>query len=226
MSALIILVSANARTLRHTEAVLSERGYLVAALSSVGEANGLLDSVTPDLLIADLRPGVDADLQIAIRSRLDHPDVPVIVTSLTSDAIVEREAHRAGAAFVVAPLDNETFVPSVDAAIEKRRREQPPVRRWFRAPAPRDVEVRAGQARAQIVDISYGGVRLAFRAPCEIPSTFDISIPSTGVAVKAQRVWTARSATGEYYWCGAALVDGVDAPWRAFINSLRADGDS
>src|SRR5581483_3637820 len=44
-------------TLRHTEALLSERGHLVAALSSSAEANLLLDSVTPDLLIADLRVG-------------------------------------------------------------------------------------------------------------------------------------------------------------------------
>jgi len=226
MSALIILVSAVPRTLRHTEALLSERGHLVAALSSSTEANVLLDSVTPDLLIADLRVGDYPDLQIAIRSRCDHPDVPVIVTSAEPDEIAEAEARRFGAAFIADPLASPDFVPAVEAAIAKRRREQPPVRRWFRAPAPGIVEVSAARTRARIIDMSYGGVRLAFRAPCDIPPTFDIAIPPAGVAVKAHRVWTAPSATGDHYWCGAELAGGIDAPWRQFIDSLRSESGS
>jgi len=221
MSALIILVSATPRTLRHTEALLSERGYLVAALSSSIEANVLLDSVTPDLLIADLRAGEYPDLQIAVRSRADHSDVPVIVTTSEPDEIAEAEARRCGAAFIVGPFENPAFLSAVDDLIAKRRREQPPVRRWFRAPAPRDVVVNAAEAHARIVDMSYGGVRLAFRTPCEIPATFEIAIPPAGVAVKAQRVWTAPSASGDHFWCGAELVEGADAHWREFIDSLR-----
>jgi DNA-binding response OmpR family regulator len=221
MSALIILVSATPRTLRHTEALLSERGHLVAALSSSHEANVLLDSVTPDLLVADVREGEYADLHIAIRSRVDHPDVPVIVTSGSADEIVEAEARRFGAAFLESPLDNPEFIPVVDAAIQKRRREMPPVRRWFRAPAPWPVEVHAGDTRARIVDVSYGGVRLAFERPADIPATFEIAIPPAGVSLRAQRVWMAPAANGDQYWCGAALVDGTDARWRRFIDSLR-----
>ena len=224
MSALILLVCPIPRTLRHTEALLSERGYLVAALPSSDEANLLLDSVTPDLLIAELRVGEYPDLQIAVRSRQDHPDVPVIVTSAADDEIAASEARRIGALFIVTPLENAAFVPAVDAAIAKRRREQPPVRRWFRAPARRPVEVRAGDARARVVDVSYGGVRLAFPAECEIPATFDIAIPS-GDAVRAQRVWTA-PANDDQFWCGAALVGGADAPWRRFIDAVRADSES
>jgi DNA-binding response OmpR family regulator len=221
MSALIILISETPRTLRHIEALLSERGHLVAALSSEHEANTLLDSVTPDLVVADVRGGEYGDLKFPIRSRVDHPDVPVIVTSDGADDIVEAEARRFGATFLESPLANPEFIPTIDAAIEKRRREQPPVRRWFRAPAPWPVEVHAGAARARIVDVSYGGVRLAFESECDIPATFDISIPPAGVALRAQRVWTALSASGDRYWCGAALVDGADAQWRQFIHSLR-----
>ena len=221
MSALIILVSETPRTLRHTEALLSERGHLVAALTSSVEANLLLDSVTPDLLVADVRAGEYSDLHIAIRSRVAHPDVPVVVTSALPDELIEAEARRFGAAFIPSPLDDPAFMPTIDAAIEKRRSEQPPVRRWFRAPAQRPVEVKAGQARARLVDVSYGGVRLAFRAPCVIPATFDIAIPPAGVSVKAQRVWTALAASGDQFWCGAALVDGADGQWRRFIESVR-----
>jgi len=168
-----------------------------------------------------VRDGEYADLHVPIRSRVDHPDVPVIVTSAGADEVIEAEARRFGATFLETPLDNPEFIPSVDAAIAKRRREQPPVRRWFRAPAPWPVDVHAGEARARIIDVSYGGVRLAFESRYEIPHQFDIAIPPAGVALRAQRVWTAPSASGDHYWCGAALVDGVDARWRQFIHSLR-----
>ena len=224
MSALIILVNAASRTLRHTEALLSERGHLVAALSSAAEADSLLDSVTPDLLVTDVSPGAPEELEIAIRSRIDHPDVPVIITSLTADAPIAAEARRHGAAFIEAPLHNPGFLTAVESAIERRRREQPPVRRWFRAAAPTAVEVLAGRASARLIDASYGGVRLAFRSPSEIPPTFELAIPPAGVALRAKRVWTAPADDGDQYWCGAAIVgdiDGIDARWRSFIHSLR-----
>lgn len=221
MAALIILVNAVARTLRHTEALLSDRGHLVAALDSFEQARNLLDSVTPDLLIADVRLGAYNGLQLAARSRFDHPDVPVIVTSAQPDEIAAQQAERFDAMFIAAPLENPDFVPMVEAALAKRRDEQPFIRRWFRAPAARRVEVHAAAARAQIVDVSYGGVRLAFKDGSEIPATFDISIPPAGVLVKAQRVWTAPSDSGDTVWCGAELVGEPEGDWRRFIESVR-----
>ena len=73
VSALIIVVNADPRNLRLTEAMLSEAGHLVAAVSSFVEAKHLMDSVTPDLLVADVRLEVFNGLQLAIRSRF-YPD--------------------------------------------------------------------------------------------------------------------------------------------------------
>lgn len=221
MGALIILVNANPRTLRHTDALLSDRGYLVAALTSFSEAGTLLDSVTPDLLVADVQLGAYTGLQLAARSRADHPDVPVIVTSARPDPGAEVQAKRFAATFIVDPLDNEEFLPAIEAALAERRGGQPFVRRWFRAPARTVVEVDAAAARAQIVDVSYGGVRLAFADDCEIPPTFEISIPPAGVSVTAQRVWTAPSREGDRVWCGAQLVAETQGDWRRFIDSVR-----
>ena len=120
MSALIILVNADSRALRHTEGVLSDQGYLVAALTSFVEARQLLESVTPDLLIADVRLAAYNGLQLAIRTHYDHPDVPVIVTHIGEDALVEAEARRFGAEFVPAPVDNPAFLRTVERAIERR----------------------------------------------------------------------------------------------------------
>ena len=220
MSALIILVNADPRALRHTEAMLSEEGYLVAALTSFIVAKTLLDSVTPDLLIADIRLEEYNGLQLALRSHFDHPDVPVIVTHTGDDAIAEAEAKHWGADFIARPLENPRFLPCVQAAILERRRNQLPVRRWFRKPVAGVVEVNAADVRAQILDMSYGGVRLAFADPHEIPATFEIALPA-GVIVKAHCVWTARSKTEDRFCCGAELMEAAEDTWRQFVDSVR-----
>jgi len=221
MSALVILVNADPRALRHTEALLSEQGYLVAAVTSYVKAAQLLESVTPDLLVADVRLGAYNGLQLAIRTRFDYPDVPVIVTHTCGDAVAEAEAKHYGAVFVSNPLDNPAFLPAVEAAIARRRRSQRPIRRWSRRAVPGVVEVNAAHSRAQILDMSYGGVRLAFADAPDLPTTFDITLPTANVTVKAHRVWTGRSDADDRFCCGAELVEAPEDDWRRFVDSLR-----
>ncbi len=221
MSALVIVVNAEPRSLRHTEALLSEQGYLVAALSSFVHAKQMLDSVTPDLLIADLHLERFNGLQLAIQSQQDHPDVPVIITFTHEDPVAEAEATRFGATFIAAPLENPNFLRCIQSAVEKRRSLQAPIRRWFRKPITGVVEVDAAHARAQIVDMSYGGVRLAFSDARQIPTTFDITLPPIGVTVKARRVW-ARSEADDQFCCGAELAEPAANDWREFVDSLQS----
>ena len=136
MAALVILVNADPDVLWRTDALLSADGHLVAAVSSLAEAKKLLESVTPDVLVADVRLGVYNGLQLAIRSRLDHPNLPVIITNEWPDATFEAEAKRQGAIFVAAPLDNPEFLRIVRKAIAQSRRTQPAIRRWLRKPVP------------------------------------------------------------------------------------------
>lgn len=221
MPALIILVNTDSRVLRHTEAMLSEGGYLVAALTSFAEAKKLLETVMPDLLIADIRLDAFNGLQLAVRSHLEHPDVPIIVTHTVEDPLAEAEANRQGAAFIAAPLENPSFLPQVQAALTRRRGGKlAPIRRWFRKRAPGLVEVTAGDARAQIIDMSYGGTRLAFSDSCEIPATFDITVLPAGVTVKAHPIWTGRLEADRRFQCGAELVDSGD-DWQQFVDSAR-----
>ena len=219
MSALIILVNADPRALRHTEAMLSEQGYLVVALTAFVDAKSLLDSVMPDLLIADVRLEAYNGLQLAIRSHLEHPDMPVIVTHTSDDSGAQAEAGRHGAVFIAAPLENPRFLTCVQAALAKRRGKLPPIRRWFRKAIPGVVEVNAANRQAHIVDVSYGGVRLAFDDPRDIPPTFDITVPEAGVSAKAYSIWTARSEIDARFHCGAELVDHGHDHWRRFVDS-------
>jgi DNA-binding response OmpR family regulator len=220
MGALIIVVSADEGVLRRTEALLCEHGYLVGTASSFVEGKELLKSVTPDLLITDLRLDDYNGLQLATQSHRSHPDVAVIITSASDDWWAEGEAKRHGAAFIAAPLENPAFLPCVRAALESRRPAEKPMRRWFRTSVAGQVPVYAASGRAQIVDMSYGGVRLAFDGPRVIPPTFEIRLPRGGVTVQARCVWT-RSAADEQFYCGAELAeDGADS-WREFVDALQ-----
>ena len=218
MSALVILVNADPRALRHLEALLSDDGYLVAAIDSFLEARDLLSSVTPDLLVADIRLERFNGLQLAIRSRLEHADVPVIVTHFQEDPVTEAEAKRYGVSFIAAPLENPEFLPNVRLLVDNRRQTARPMRRWPRKPVPGAVEVNAGAGRAQLVNMSYGGVQLAFDPSLPIPQTFDITLQPIGVTVQATRIWTRDDS--DRLSCGAEVVRTGEDDWRRIVDAF------
>jgi O-succinylbenzoate synthase len=67
--------------------------------------------------------------------------------------------------------------------------------------------------------MSYGGVRLAFEQPREIPTTFDIMLPQLGVRVQANRVWIREDS--DQFSCGAEVVKDAEPDWRRFVDTLR-----
>jgi len=219
MGASIVVVSTDEEVGRRAEALLCRHEYLVAIASSFVEGQELLESLTPDLLIADLRLDDYNGLQLAMQSGLDHPDVAVIIMSARDDWWAEGEAKRQGAAFIANPLENPDFLPCIRAALSTRAPARKPMRRWFRKSVVGVTPVHAANGRAQIVDISHGGVRLVFSPARVIPKTFDIRLPRGGT-VRARCVWT-RSAAGEQFLCGAEVTEGSADRWREFVDALQ-----
>jgi hypothetical protein len=173
--------------------------------------------------VADVRLDAFNGLHLASCSHDEHPDIPVIITHAHSDAIFEAQARQYGAQFVAAPLSNPAhFLRCVESALVERRRKQTPIRRWSRQRVASQVQVDAADARAEIVDMSYGGVRLAFRDSVHLPGTFDIMLPPTGAVVKAHRVWTASSDLDDQFWCGAELEDTATRDWRGFVDAVKS----
>jgi hypothetical protein len=82
------------------------------------------------------------------------------------------------------------------------------------------MRVNAADALAHIVDMSHGGVRLAFSQQADIPAVFDITLPQVGITVKAHRVWTGVSVNEQL--CGAELEETATPSWRQFVDSLAA----
>lgn len=221
MSALIILVHADRQVRRHTEALLSREGCLVAALGSFEESKPLLDSVLPDLLIGDVPPGTYSSVQRAVRNYHYNPGVPVIITSGVHDQLVEDEARRYGSPYVVAPLENRECLVAVHAAIAERRLAQRPVRRWHRRRVAPVVELNVADTRAKILDISYGGLRLAFDDTRSIPEKFEITLPTDQSTVTVNRVWTTDAPVDGFIRCGAVVTEAEADVWRAFVNAVE-----
>ena len=97
-----------------------------------------------------------------------------------------------------------------------------PQRRWpRRRPAHEVASVVAG-VDARIVDVSYGGAGIEFFGT-DIPTeTLELVVPSTGLTVPVERVWTRRPGKAQPIACGLALCrdSAVDARWRSFVDGL------
>ncbi len=222
MPALIILVDTDRRSLKRKERLLADFDHLVAAASTFAEAKRLLYTINPDLLIADVRLGAFNGLHLAVRSRLDHPNVPVIITNDSPDVVLEHEVKRQHATFVVNPLENPEFLRVVHSLLERHGRTQQPLRRWRRKQVNRLLEAELTTVRARVCDVSYGGLRLAFGAEQQLPDVFDIIFPDVGLTVKARHVWTVRSPMTDEYWCGAEVLDSRGSGligWRDIVDS-------
>ena len=221
MSALVIVVHADRRVRRHIELLLSGEGCLVAALGSFEESRHLLDSLMPDLLIADVPPGNDNSVRSAVRNYHYNPQVDVIITSGAHDPVADDEAKRYGTPYVVAPLENRDCLIAVHAAIAERRLAQRPLRRWLRRRVAPVVELDAADTRAKILDISYGGLRLAFADARPIPDTFEMTLPNEQSTITVNRVWTSGSPDEGFFCCGAVLMEAEADRWRAFVNAVE-----
>lgn len=120
MAALVVLVHTDPDVLLRAEALLYDAGCVVVSASSFHAARKALDSVEPDLLIADVRLDDFNGIHLAILSRLERPRTRVLITHAFADAMLEREAKRCDAAFIVNPLANPDFLPVVRSALAEK----------------------------------------------------------------------------------------------------------
>jgi DNA-binding response OmpR family regulator len=105
----ILLVDADPNALRRVGAGLSSKGYRVATASSFEEARKRFDAVNPELVVAAVRLEAFNGLHLAAWVRFNHADVPIIITHTAHDAVLEADAARVGARFVVEPLKDPQF---------------------------------------------------------------------------------------------------------------------
>ena len=117
---------------------LTSVGFTVMLADTFEIAKQLLITHPPLVMVTEVRLGAYNGLQLAIRAAGMQPPVSVIVTSETADAVLQRDAERIGATFVVKPLTTADLIaavfrtalrrPNADGVVEPVR---PPFERRF-----------------------------------------------------------------------------------------------
>jgi len=99
-------------------------------------------------------------------------------------------------------------------------------RKWPRKEIGGAIQAQLESAQAKIVDVGYGGLKLAFENQRDLPSVFDVTLPTAGITVTAQRIWAHQSMTTDEFLCGVRVeIDPTLAsPWREFVDSVSAGG--
>ena len=109
----VLVVYADATDRAQTVDLLEASGYDVIAAANFEEAKQLLASEDPDLLITDLRLGSYNGLHLVLRSRTDHPAMAALVTSRFPDPVLEAEAAREHARFILRPIADHELLEAI-----------------------------------------------------------------------------------------------------------------
>lgn len=214
----VLVVDDEPAWVQPTLEVLERAGYTARSAPSFPAALEALASFKPDLLITDIRLREYNGLHLLVRSRADHPRMASLVVSGFEDPLLAQDARREGAFdFLVKPFGAAVLLGKVADALASRNE-----RRWPRLPVLHDLAARVSGHPARLLDVSYGGVRLALPFAASAGLSLDISIPTFGPTMNASAVWV-RGETAGVRECGAALkIDHqTEQAWRQMVDSLQ-----
>ena len=179
--------------------MIGDAGYTVVTTGTFQEARQILREDPPDLLIADVRLGSFNGLQLVISGT---KRVPAIVITGFADPVLEAEARRGGAEYLVKPFDPDRLMTMIREKLGTTPSPFPVPRRWRRK-AVAGMPAHVDDQPARIVDVSYGGVKFEIRpAEQSLPESFLLRL--SNVALQADLVW--KSMLNDEVWvCGAAV---------------------
>ena len=224
MARVILVVDGDSTSLARHCAVLKKPDYEVSAASTFDQAKDQLARLLPDLLVADVQLGAYNGLHLVIRARADYGSMSAIVTHALLDTVLEEEASRLGARYLVKPIEPAALQQAAgDALAGRGPRPWTGVRRWRRKHLEAALGARIVAGPARIHDISYGG--LGFEIPSltdDLPSVFEVTVPKFGLSLRAETVWRIRDTSGAV-WGGAALTHGREdrePVWRAVVDQM------
>lgn len=216
----ILVVDDDPSAQHDTIQLLHQREYSVACAWTLEDAYTRLAEQPFDLVIAGSRVGSMNGLQFIVSCRSRRPDVAGILVAAQREHVPEMDAWRHGVTPVVRPLRSDHFLMVVAEKLASVK----PRQRWPRKRVTSYVPLRVGQARAQLLDVSYGGLRFQLDGESyELPSPVPIDIPASRLRVDAELVWSARAADGASCLCGVMLTGDRNPAhaWRAFVDRVN-----
>jgi DNA-binding NtrC family response regulator len=97
----VLIVDDDGATRRGLVQLLVQAGYDATAVGTFDEARQIISATPPDLLITDIRLEAYNGLQLILNS---PRAIPTIVITGFADPVLEAEARRGGAAYMVKPV--------------------------------------------------------------------------------------------------------------------------
>lgn len=145
----ILVLEDDEHTLDGIVELLREAGHNVTGATTYDAAKRLLGVGPYDLLITDVRLRAFNGLHIVMRSRVDYPEMAVIIISGYDEPLMEIEASRYHATFVAKPIKAGEFLKTVSEMLSAVRRQ----RRWPRKRVVGGFRVTAAGRTAAVVDV-------------------------------------------------------------------------
>jgi DNA-binding response OmpR family regulator len=217
MPAKVLIVDDDKTTREGLAEFLEGSGYETLAVGTFEEASRILRTTPPDLLIADVRLGPFNGLQLVISS---PKPIPAIIITGFADPVLEADARRRGADYVLKPVSPSRLLDLVNHKLSASRPGFGIPRRWERKLVIGGLPASVEDEPARIVDVSYGGVRFEIRRTLEVglPASFKLTLPSAQLSMPATLVW--KNLIGDQTWmCGASLAH--DTPeWHGLVDAI------
>jgi DNA-binding response OmpR family regulator len=216
----ILIVDDDLPTRAGLAELLKGAGYRTIMAASFEEGVSVLRAAPPDLLITDVRLGSFNGLQLMISS--PRP-VPTIVITGFADPVLESDARRRGAEYLLKPVRPSELLNLVEGKLQAAKAGFGVPRRWERKPVIGGLPAHVDDEPARVLDISYGGVRFEMpRQPDRTPpAAFQITFPAARLSIQATLVWTSLIA-GKTWLCGAALTpeSSESGEWSGLVDAL------
>ena len=156
MPSKVLIVDDDKTTREGLAEFLEEAGYEAVAVGTFEDATRVLRTAPPDLLIADVRLGPFNGLQLVISS---PQPIPAIIITGFADPVLEADARRRGADYVLKPVSPARLLDLVAQKLMAARPGFGTPRRWERKPVIGGLAINVDDTPARIVDVSYGGLR-------------------------------------------------------------------
>lgn len=214
-----------------TQRIFESAAFIVIGAASFPDGKALLSSMSPDIVIADIRLKAFNGLHLAALCAIWRPGTPFIVTHDRYDAVLEADAGRLNALFVLKTLGADGLTEAAFRLLNTRVHGGSGVRRSYRKPAPVETLARVSASKAELVDVSYGGAKLKLQslptAPPKDgpPESFEVVFPELDVLLHAARIWASPDNAAGGWLCGVD-VSGSESQqlqrWRDFVDDVES----
>ena len=216
MTPRILIVEDDRAARMGLQELLRQAGYDTIAAADFRDGRRALEQEAPDLLIADLRLEGFNGLQLL---HVNPRPIPTIIVTGYPDDVLQAEARRLGAEYLVKPIAPAALLSMVERMLAGPDRQER--RRWPRKRLLIDLPVEVDNVPARVIDIGYGGAQVEVFRPgaTRMPPQVRLVFPVNEVALEADLVWGTPERAGRWL-CGVAVRGSQDASWRSLVDSI------